>query len=216
MYKMVFCWIVLQVSSRLFKVTHLSQTMCLVLSTTLDTDIIILQYSTSFLYYTVRILKFMNVLLSMMSEKQWTPFYSDLDFWKCLKLIICLDLCLMLCLSPRDFRYSPLNRFHKTSLHRRRYFTLFLRWASPSSVLSRLGWPYIMAHGVKTGSWTSSSTYDRERLFSATCTSSKTSSSSFHVRCARPILSDNARFTTPNLSNCLPPPLPPTKGFCLD
>ena len=70
MYKMVFCWIVLQVSSRLFKVTHLSQTVCLVLSTTLDTDIIILQYSTSFLYYTVRILKFMNVLLSMMSEKQ--------------------------------------------------------------------------------------------------------------------------------------------------
>ena len=83
---MVFCWIVLQVSSRLFKVTHLSHAMCLVLSATLDTDTIILQYSTSFLYYTVRILKFMNVLLSMMSEKQWTPFYSDLDL-TCFRLI---------------------------------------------------------------------------------------------------------------------------------
>ena len=47
---MVFCWIVLQFSSRLFKVTHLSHAMCHVLSATLDT--IILQYSTSFLYCT--------------------------------------------------------------------------------------------------------------------------------------------------------------------
>ena len=47
---MVFCWIVLQFSSRLFKVTHLSYAMCHVLSATLDT--IILQYSTSFLYCT--------------------------------------------------------------------------------------------------------------------------------------------------------------------
>ena len=47
---MVFCWIALQFSSRLFKVTHLSHAMCHVLSATLDT--IILQYSTSFLYYT--------------------------------------------------------------------------------------------------------------------------------------------------------------------
>ena len=47
---MVFCWIVLQFSSSLFKVTHLSHAMCHVLSATLDT--IILQYSTSFLYCT--------------------------------------------------------------------------------------------------------------------------------------------------------------------
>ena len=47
---MVFCWIVLQFCSRLFKVTHLSQAMCHVLSVTLE--IIILQYSTSFLYCT--------------------------------------------------------------------------------------------------------------------------------------------------------------------
>ena len=47
---MVFCWIVLQFSSRLFKVTHISHAMCHVLSATLD--IIILQYSTSFLYCT--------------------------------------------------------------------------------------------------------------------------------------------------------------------
>ena len=47
---MVFCWIVLQFSSRLFKVTHLSHAMCHVLSATLDT--IILQYSTSFLLCT--------------------------------------------------------------------------------------------------------------------------------------------------------------------
>ena len=47
---MVFCWIALQFSSRLFKVTHLSHAMCHVLSATLDT--IILQYSTSFLYCT--------------------------------------------------------------------------------------------------------------------------------------------------------------------
>ena len=47
---MVFCWIVLQFSSRLFKVTHLSHAMCHVLSATLDT--IILQYTISFLYCT--------------------------------------------------------------------------------------------------------------------------------------------------------------------
>ena len=47
---MVFCWIVLQFSSSVFKVTHLSHAMCHVLSATLDT--IILQYSTSFLYCT--------------------------------------------------------------------------------------------------------------------------------------------------------------------
>ena len=47
---MVFCWIVLQFFSRLFKVTHLSHAMCHVLSATLDN--IILQYSTSFLYST--------------------------------------------------------------------------------------------------------------------------------------------------------------------
>ena len=47
---MVFCWIVLQFSSKLFKVRHLSQAMCHVLSATLD--IIILQYTTSFLYCT--------------------------------------------------------------------------------------------------------------------------------------------------------------------
>ena len=50
MQKMVFCWIVLQFSSNLFKVTHLSHAMCHVLSPTLDT--IILQYSTSFVYCT--------------------------------------------------------------------------------------------------------------------------------------------------------------------
>ena len=49
---MVFCWIVLQFSSSLFKVTHLSHAMCHVLSATLDTIIYILQYSTSFLYCT--------------------------------------------------------------------------------------------------------------------------------------------------------------------
>ena len=47
---MVFCWIVLQFYSSLFKVTHLSHAMCHVLSATLDT--IILQYTTSFLYFT--------------------------------------------------------------------------------------------------------------------------------------------------------------------
>ena len=47
---MVFCWIVWQFSSSLFKVTHLSHAMCHVLSATLDT--IILLYSTSFLYCT--------------------------------------------------------------------------------------------------------------------------------------------------------------------
>ena len=47
---MVFCWIVLQFSSSLFKVTHLSHAMCHVQRATLDT--IILQYSTSFLYCT--------------------------------------------------------------------------------------------------------------------------------------------------------------------
>ena len=39
MYKVVFCWIVLQFSSRLLKVTFLSHTMCHVLSATLDTII---------------------------------------------------------------------------------------------------------------------------------------------------------------------------------
>ena len=48
---MVFCWIVLQFSSSLVKVTHLSDAMCHVLSATLDT-IILQQYSTSFLYCT--------------------------------------------------------------------------------------------------------------------------------------------------------------------
>ena len=47
---MVFSWIVLQFSSSLFRVTHLSHAMCHVLSATLDT--IILQYSNSFLYCT--------------------------------------------------------------------------------------------------------------------------------------------------------------------
>ena len=47
---MVFCWIVVQFSSSLFKVTHLSRALCNVLGATLDT--IILQYSTSFLYCT--------------------------------------------------------------------------------------------------------------------------------------------------------------------
>ena len=47
---MVFCWIVLQFYSSLFKVTHLSHAMCHVLSATLDT--IILQYTISFLYCT--------------------------------------------------------------------------------------------------------------------------------------------------------------------
>ena len=47
---MVFCWIVVQFSSSLFKVTHLSRAMCNVLGATLDT--IILQNSTSFLYCT--------------------------------------------------------------------------------------------------------------------------------------------------------------------
>ena len=50
MQKMAFCWIVLQFSSSLFKVTYLSHAMCHVLSATLDT--ITLQYSTSFLYCT--------------------------------------------------------------------------------------------------------------------------------------------------------------------
>ena len=49
---MVFCWIVLQFSSSLFKVTHLSHAMCHVLSATLDTIIYILQYSSSSLYCT--------------------------------------------------------------------------------------------------------------------------------------------------------------------
>ena len=123
--------------------------------------------------------------------------------------LICLDLCFMLCLSLRDFRYSPLHRFHNTSLHWCRYLSLFLKLASPSSVLSSgtsLGWPIIMAHGVKTGSWMSSSAYDTGRLSSATSTSSKTSSSSFHIRLARPILLSNAHFTTPTSLSNWPPP----------
>ena len=77
--------------------------------------------------------------------------------------VICLDFSFM-CLSLRDFRYSPLHRFHKTSLHQHRYFTLFLKSAFPSSVLSSgtsLGWPNIMVHGVKTASWMSSSKWQR-------------------------------------------------------
>ena len=110
--------------------------------------------------------------------------------------------------------YSPLHRFHKTSLHQHRYFTLFLKSASLYSVLSsgtRLGWPNIMAYGVKTGSWASSSRYDRGRLFSATSTSSKASSTSFHV--SWPILLYYGHFKTPiSLWNCPPP----TWGLCLD
>ena len=78
--------------------------------------------------------------------------------------------------SLRDFSYSPLHRFHRTSLHRRRYFTLFLKSASPSPVISpgtSLGWPNIMAHGVKTASCTSYSTYDRGWLFTAISTPSE-------------------------------------------
>ena len=54
--------------------------MCHVLSATLS--LTPLFYNTVLLSSTVRILKFINVLLSIMSEKQWTPFYLDLDFWK--------------------------------------------------------------------------------------------------------------------------------------
>ena len=128
---------------------------------------------------------------------------------------ISLVLCSMLCLSLRDFRYSPLHRFHRTSLYRRRYFTLFLKSASPSSVFSSgasLGWPNIVSHGVKTSSCTSSSTYDRGWSFGAISKSSKTSAGSFHVRLARPIVLCNACFTTPKiLLKC-----PPTRGLCLD
>ena len=132
---------------------------------------------------------------------------------------ISLGLCSMLCLSLRDFRYSPLHRFHRTSLHRRRYFTLFLKSASPSSVFfsgTSLGWPNIMSHGVKTSSCTSSSTYDRGWLFSAISKSSKTSAGSFRIRLARPILLCNARFTTPKILFKCPLPPPPTRGLCLD
>ena len=68
-----------------------------------------------------------------------------------------------------------------------------------------------MAYGVKTGSWASSSRYDRGWLFSATSTSSKTSSTSFHV--SWPILLYYGHFKTPiSLWNCPPP----TWGLCLD
>ena len=121
---------------------------------------------------------------------------------------ISLVLCSMLCLSLRDFRYSSLHRFHRTSLYRRRYFTLFLKSASPSSVFSSgasLGWPNIVSHGVKTSSCTSSSTYDRGWSFGAISKSSKTSAGSFHVRLARPIVLCNACFTTPKILLKCPP-----------
>ena len=78
MQKMVFCWIVLQFSSSLFKVTHLSHAMCHVLSATLDTIIYILQYSTSFLYCTN--IKIDKRFIKYYVRKTVNPFYLDIDF----------------------------------------------------------------------------------------------------------------------------------------
>ena len=132
---------------------------------------------------------------------------------------VCLDLYFIFFVFPSetsDTLYSPLHRFHKTSLHWRRYFTLFLKSASPYSMLSSgmsLGWLNIVAHGVKTGSWASASTYDGGRLFGATSTSSKTSSSSFNVRLAWQILLYYGCFKTPISLSKLSTP---TRGLCLD
>ena len=122
--------------------------------------------------------------------------------------------------SLRDFSYPPLHRFHRTSLHRRRYFTLFLKSASPSPVLSpgtSLGWPNIMAHRVKTATCTSYSTYDRGRLFTAISTSSEY----FLMLIPRKASSTNTLLQCPfyeaHKSVKLPPPPPqPTTGLCLD
>ena len=110
--------------------------------------------------------------------------------------------------SLKDFSYSPLHRFHRTSLHRRRYFTLFIKSASLSSVLSpgtSLGRPNIMA--VKTASCTSYSTHNRGQLFTAISTSSEYFLILVPRKLAQPILLYNARFTKPtSLSNCVPAP----------
>ena len=115
----------------------------------------------------------------------WIRITSSLTF-------VCLDLYFIFLSFPQRLQiHCTPHSTDKTSLHWRRYFTLFLKSASPYSMLSSgmsLGWLNIVAHGVKTGSWASPSTYDRGRLFGATSTSSKTSSSSFNVRLAWQIL----------------------------
>ena len=128
----------------------------------------------------------------------------------------CLDLCFMFSLSLRDFRYctphstdsiKPLYTSVDTSLSSSSQHPLILCFLLGQDLVDRTSWHM----ESKTGSWASSSRYDRGRLFNATSTSSKTSSSSFHV--SWPILLYYGHFKTPiSLWNCPPP----TRGLCLD
>ena len=119
-------------------------------------------------------------------------------------------LCSMLCLSLRDFRYSPLHRFHRTSLYRRRYFTLFLKSASPSSVfllgqvlVDRTSW--VMGSKQVAVRRLPHMTEGDHLVLPGISKSSKTSAGSFNVRLARPIVLCNACFTTPKVLLKCPP-----------
>ena len=89
---MLFCWIVLQFSSRLFKVTYLSQAMCHVLSATAS-SLTPLFFDTVLLSCTVRILKSSKIHkgdIKYNVRKTVNPILFRLrSFWKC--YLTCLN-----------------------------------------------------------------------------------------------------------------------------